>query len=343
MLFKKHYNRLLLFCCVFGVLSASLLLPSCTGKTARSTFADTISLATAPVFMADSAMNSIIRQCAFGARVPGSAAHEACGDWIVQQFQQYGAVVTEQRTQLAGYDGHQLPCRNIMASVNPEAIDRVLITAHWDSRAWADNDREKSNHHTPVLAANDGASGVAVMLEMARVIPQQELDFGVDFVCFDLEDQGVPQWAEEDDDDVFNYWCLGSRHWANEAYATGYSARYAINLDMVGGRGARFQMESFSQQFASPLVNMVWHLAAQLGYGDFFPLRRGGYVTDDHVSVSQFARIPAIDIVPHVSDSHSSFGPTWHTVDDTPENIDPAVLKAVGQTLLQLLYNDNQQ
>ncbi|MBQ7495637.1 MAG: M28 family peptidase [Bacteroidaceae bacterium] len=336
-----HRNPLL---SSFFILSTTLLFifSSCGGQSKKSTSADTIALATAPTFIADSAMAYVEAQCAFGPRVPGSAAHEACGDWLAQQFTTLGTTVSEQRTELAGYDGKLLPCRNIMASFHPEATDRILITAHWDSRAWADNDRDAANHHTPVLAANDGASGVAVMLEMARVLPQLPLDCGVDFVCFDLEDQGTPQWAEDDDEtDDYNYWCLGSRYWANEAYATGYSARYAINLDMVGGRGARFEIEGFSQQYAAPLVNMVWHLAAQLGYGDYFPLRRAGYITDDHVSVSQFARIPAIDIVPHVSDGHSSFGPTWHTINDTPENIDPAVLKAVGQTLLQLLYNDN--
>lgn len=325
-------------CCA----AATLFLTSCTGQTKKSTGSDTIALAPSPVFVADSAMAYIVAQCAFGPRVPGSAAHEACGDWIVRQFKALPTTVNEQRTELAGYDGQLLPCRNIMASYNPDATDRVLITAHWDSRAWADNDHDAANHHTPVPAANDGASGVAVMLEMARVLPQLPLDCGVDFVCFDLEDQGTPQWTEDDDEED-NFWCLGSRFWANEAYANGYSARYAINLDMVGGRGARFLMEKFSQQFASPLVNMVWHLAGQLGYSEYFPLRRGGYVTDDHVSVSQLARIPAIDIVPHVSDGRSSFGPTWHTLQDTPENIDPAVLKAVGQTLLQLLYNDNQK
>lgn len=324
-------------------ISSFLIFSSCTGyKTKGGSAADTIALAPAPSFIADSAMSYIKAQCAFGPRVPGSAAHEACGDWIARQFAAFGTVVNEQRTELAGYDGQLLPCRNMMASFNPDCTDRVLITAHWDSRAWADNDREAANHHTPVPAANDGASGVAVMLEMARVLSQLPLDCGVDFVCFDLEDQGTPQWAEDDDAED-NFWCLGSRYWANEAYATGYAARYAINLDMVGGQGARFEMELFSQQFAAPLVNMVWHLAAQLGYGDYFPLRRGGYVTDDHVSVSQLARIPAIDIVPHVSDGRSSFGPTWHTLEDTPENIDPAVLKAVGQTLLQLLYNDNKK
>lgn len=324
-----------------------LMLSACGGRTRKGNRADTIAIAPAPEFVADSAMSYIQAQCAFGPRVPGSTAHEACGDWIMAKFQELGATVAQQRTELRGYDGQLLPCRNITASVRPEQADRILITAHWDSRAWADNDPDEANHHTPVLAANDGASGIAVMLEMARAMMTQDLVCGVDFVCFDLEDQGTPQWAEgQNADDALaddaDYWCLGSRYWSEMAFATGYSARYAINLDMVGGRGARFEMEGFSLYYATPLVNMIWHLADQLGYGEFFPVRKAGYVTDDHVPVNQIAHIPAVDIIPHQSDGHSSFGPTWHTVNDTPEAIDPAVLKAVGQTILQLLYNDNQ-
>ena len=344
MYFLKQYIGLLIGCICCGI--TATLLSSCTGKSGRGLGADTIALAPAPTFIADSAMNHIRVQCAFGPRVPGSVAHEACGNWIVQTFQEIGARVNEQRAELAGYDGKLMPCRNITASINPDAADRVVITAHWDSRMWADNDIDVSNHRKPVMAANDGASGVAVMLEIARAIQANPLSYGVDFVCFDLEDQGTPQWAEdemtdEELEEAGNFWCIGSRHWAEEAYAIGYSARYAINLDMVGGRGARFEMEGYSRQTAMPLVNMVWHLANQLGYAAYFPLRKGGYVNDDHVSVAQFARIPAIDIVPHVNDGRSCFGPTWHTVNDTPENIDLDVLKAVGQTLLQLLYNDN--
>ena len=323
---------------------ASLLLLSCTGRTKPSATADTIALAPAPAFVADSAMAYVVAQCDFGARVPGSAAHDACGDWIVAKFASFGAEVSELRTTIKGYDGQPLPCRNIQARLNPEAADRILITAHWDSRAWADNDLNAANHHTPVLAANDGASGVAVMLEMARLISATSLNYGVDFVCFDLEDQGTPQWADDgsdEEDEDTGFWCLGSKYWAEQAFAVGYRARYAINLDMVGGRDSRFLMEGFSKHYGQTLVNMVWHLAEQLGFGTYFPLRSSGYVTDDHLSINRIAGIPAIDIIPNIDSPRSSFGPTWHTVDDTPDNIDPEVMRAVGQTLIQLIYNDN--
>ena len=322
---------------------ASLLLLSCTGRTKPSATADTIALAPAPAFVADSAMAYVVAQCDFGARVPGSAAHDACGDWIAKKFASFGAEVSELRTTLKGYDGQPLPCRNIQARLNPDATDRILITAHWDSRAWADNDRTPANRHTPVLAANDGASGVAVMLEMARLISETGLNYGVDFVCFDLEDQGTPQWAEDngEGDEETGFWCLGSNYWAEQAFAVGYRSRFAINLDMVGGRDSRFLMEGFSKRYGQTLVNMIWHLAEQLGFGTYFPLRSSGYVTDDHLPINRIAGIPAIDIIPNIDSPRSSFGPTWHTIDDTPENIDPEVMRAVGQTLLQLIYNDN--
>lgn len=344
MLQKRHFIHFTMFVATLALLLWTF--SSCKGRAKKTERPDTIALAPAPEFVADSAMSFLQAQCDFGPRVPGSAAHTACGDWIMAKFKELGASVGEQRTELRGYDGQLMPCRNISASVRPEQSDRILITAHWDSRAWADNDPDEANHHKPVMAANDGASGVAVMLEMARVIMTQDLAFGVDFVCFDLEDQGTPQWVEAEmtDDELADegdYWCLGSRYWSEQAFATGYSARYAINLDMVGGRGTRFEMEGYSLYYASPLVNMLWHLAGQLGYGEYFPIRKSGYVTDDHVPVNQLAHIPAIDIIPHQNDGDSSFGPTWHTVNDTPEHIDPALLKAVGQTLIQLLYNDN--
>ena len=316
-----------------------LTLFSCTGKTKRSTEADTIALAPAPAFAVDSAMAYIEAQCAFGPRVPGSAAHKACGDWIAAKFQSFGCQVVELNTTVVGYDGTNMPCRNIQARLNPDAADRILLTAHWDSRAWADHDADDANHRTPVMAANDGASGVAVMLEVARSIAAAGLSYGVDFVCFDVEDQGTPEWAESGADD--DIWCLGSKSWAEQAFAIGYQARYGINLDMVGGRGGRFAMEGFSRRYASTLVGLVWHLAHQLGYGEYFPLTEAGYVTDDHLPVNTIAHIPAIDIIAHQEGADSSFGPTWHTTSDTPENIDPAVMQAVGQTLLQLIYNDN--
>lgn len=322
------------------LLAALPFLFACKGSQKASSEADTIALQPCPEFCQDSAMQSINVQCAFGPRVTGSEAHRQCGDYIVAQFQKYGCTVTEQTTELQGYDGTPLPVRNIIASTLPDCKDRVLLCAHWDCRPWADHDPDEANHRTPILAANDAASGVAMMLELARQIQQMPLDYGIDFICFDAEDLGVPEWDEANYPDA-DTWCLGSKYWAQNPHKEGYTARYGLLFDMVGGRGAKFAQEGYSRQYANTVVQMLWHLAQQIGYGAFFPIKDGGWVTDDHVPVNQVANVPCVDIISSFETGPSSFGPTWHTVSDTPENIDPAVLKAVGQSVLQLLYNDN--
>jgi len=325
---------------LFFLLQMLFYFTSCGGNTKiKGDASDTIALKPCPVFVADSAMLFIQEQCDFGARVPGSKAASKCGDYIKAQFERFGAKVNEQLADVTIYDGSTIQARNIIASVNPDQTNRLLVCAHWDSRPWADEDPNPAKHHTPVPAANDGASGVAVMLELCRLLQQEPVKIGVDFVCFDAEDMGTPNWAE-DADDRGDTWCLGSRVWAEKAHDDSYRARYGILLDMVGGRGCRFYRESVSRRYADPVVEMVWKLANQLGYGHYFPMQDGGMLIDDHVNVNQIARIPCLDIVPYFEYGPSTFGPTWHTVSDTPENIDIYVLEAVGQTLTQLLYNE---
>ncbi len=314
---------------------------SCGNKTRRADRPDTIPMRPCPEFVAENAMRSIVAQCEMGPRVPGTPAWKACGDSLVAWFSALGLSVSEQTTTVTLYDGSTLPCRNITASLNPDNSDRILLCAHWDSRPWADNDPDKQHHKTPVPAANDGASGVAVMLELARILSQADsIETGIDFVCFDAEDCGTPQWFDGDVESEESTWCLGSKQWALQAQEQGYQARFGILLDMVGGRGSTFAREGFSMQYAQPVVDMLWHIAQQNGYGHYFPLRDGGHITDDHVNVNEIARIPCLDIVPYHTEGPSSFGPTWHTINDTPDNIDPNVLEAVGQCVLQLIYND---
>jgi len=291
-----------------------------------------------PVFVADSAYAYCEAQCAFGPRIMNSDAHDRCGEWITGKFQSLGMTVQTQSAQLKGYDGTMLRSTNIIASYKPELTDRILVCAHWDSRPWADNDPDEANHHTPVMAANDGASGVAVMLELARLLGAQDsLAVGVDFVCFDAEDWGTPQWA--DTPDSGDTWALGAQHWAANPHKDGYKARFGILLDMVGGRGAKFYQEGMSKQFAPAIVDRVWEAAHTVGYGSMFPKAEGGMVTDDHIPVNEKLKIPTIDIINYYPDcEQSSFGPTWHTVSDTMENIDKNTLQAVGQTVVQVLF-----
>ena len=269
-----------------------------------------------PMFIADSAYQFCQQQCDFGPRTMNSAAHDACGDWIAAKFRQYGMTVTRQETTLKGFDGTSLKSTNIIASYLPEQTARLLLCAHWDSRPWADNDPDEANWKKPVLAANDGASGVAVMLEIARLLQNDSLQIGVDFVCFDAEDWGVPQWS--DVTDVGDSWALGSKYWAEQCPKRGLSVQHAPGI-----------------------VDKVWQAAQVVGYGSRFPMQTGGYITDDHLPVNKVAKIPCIDIIPHYPDcEQSNFGPTWHTVNDTMEHIDKSTLQAVGQTVIQVLFSE---
>lgn len=291
-----------------------------------------------PDFNADSAYIYLQEQCDFGPRTMNSTAHDKCEKWIIQKFEQYGCKVTTQKATLNGYDGTPLRSTNIIASYNPKATTRIMFCAHWDCRPWADNDPDSTNWHKPIVAANDAASGVGVMIELARILKGSGLELGVDFICFDAEDYGTPQWFEgEDPGDT---WALGAQYFANNL-PEGYAPRYGILLDMVGGVGVKFYREGMSMQYAPAIVKKVWNAARQVGYGSYFPKDDGGMITDDHIPVNQTANIPCIDVIPYYPDcAQSSFGPTWHTIADNMDNIDKNTLKAVGQTMVQVLFTE---
>lgn len=295
-----------------------------------------------PAFDADSAYAFCQQQCDFGARAMNTPAHEQCKEWIAEKFRAYGCLVEEQQADLKGYDGTMLKATNIIARTSADnSKPHILLCAHYDTRPWADNDPDESNRRKPVVGANDGASGVAVMLEIARLIQQNPLPgVAVDFVCFDAEDWGTPQWAGQQSDES---WALGARYWAaNRPYKNDYAIVFGILLDMVGGVGAQFYQEGFSLEYAQSIVNQVWSAAASAGYSGYFPATPGGYVTDDHVPVNEVAGIPTVDIVPYYPNcKESSFGPAWHTLADNMENIDRNTLKAVGQTVIQVLYSNH--
>ena len=317
----------------------SLLLLSACGSRKSVPVAE-VALPVGPAFVADSAYQYCQRQCDFGPRTMNSQAHEQCAQWIADKFRSFGMEVISQKADLKGYDGVILKSTNIIASYRPELADRILLCAHWDSRPWADNDPDEANWHKPVMAANDGASGVAVMLEVARLLQLSDsCRLGVDFICFDAEDYGFPQWAEGDDPG--NTWALGAQYWAENLHKEGYTARFGILLDMVGGQGAQFYREGMSRRYASGIVDKVWQAAQAVGYSSLFPPKDGGYITDDHLPVNEVAKIPCIDIIPYHPDcEQSSFGPTWHTVSDDMSHIDRSTLQAVGQTVVQVLFSE---
>ena len=292
-----------------------------------------------PAFIADSAMAYCQAQCDFGPRTMNSKAHDLCEEWIINKFKGFGLEVETQKADLTGWDGTKLHSTNIIAHFNPQAERRILICAHWDSRPWADNDPDSTNWHKPVLAANDGASGVGVMLEVARLLQNDTtLAIGVDLVCFDAEDYGTPQWAEKNEDSE-NTWALGAQYWAKNL-PEGYKPQFGILLDMVGGQGAKIYQEQNSIRYAASIVDKVWSAARHAGFSSVFANEVGGGVTDDHIPVNE-AGIPTVDIIPFYPDCRqSSFGPTWHTINDDMEHLDINTLKAVGQTLIQVIYSE---
>lgn len=315
-------------------LALSLMLFSCKNATQTTETAST-AVATSVKFNADSAFATLQAQCAFGERTPGSTAHTKCGDYIVAKFKAYGLEVVEQKAEATMWDGKKFGIRNIIAQYNPQATERIVIAAHWDSRPWADADKDTAKHRLPVMAANDGASGVSVMLEVARQIKALNPKVGVDFICFDLEDYGAPYWGTPADD--ASDWCVGSRYWANNFHKPNYTARYGILLDMVGGKDARFHFEGHSLRYASTELAKIWEAAKTAGAGAYFVPEEGTYVTDDHVPMNEIAGIPTVDIIPY---SSTGFPATWHTRQDTPENISKETLQAVGQTVLQVLSEE---
>ena len=294
-----------------------------------------------PTFNADSAYAFTAAQCAFGPRDMNSNGHDRCEKWIVAQFERYGCTVETQKAVLKGYDGTPLRSTNIIAHIHPKAKTRLLFCAHWDSRPWADNDPDSTQWRKPILAANDAASGVAVMLELARTIQQDgklNTNVGIDFVCFDAEDWGTPQWSSQPDNE--STWALGAQYWASH-YDVAVKPRFGVLLDMVGGMGAQFYRELKSLEYAPDVVKKVWRAARQVGFGSFFLKQDGGGIIDDHVPVNELAGIPTIDIIPFYPDCRqSSFGPTWHTMADNMANIDKQTLRAVGQTMVQVIYSE---
>ncbi len=321
---------------IFIFIAFFSLFVSCANKSQQQT--EDKKPVSIPVFNADSAYFFVKTQVDFGARVPNSEAHKQCAAYLANTLRSFGAEVVEQRAVLTAFNGYKLNAVNIIGSYNTESTNRVLLFAHWDSRPWADNDPNPANHKTPVMAANDGASGVGVLLEMARQFSLQKPNVGVDIIFFDAEDYGPSQNSTGASEDS---WCLGSQYWAKNPHVKGYSARYGILLDMVGAPSATFYKEQFSMYYAADVVEKVWSAAASLGFSNYFRNEEMGGITDDHVYVNKLAGIPSIDIIQYRNEGQNSgFGHYWHTVNDTMENIDKNTLFAVGTTLMQVVYNE---
>lgn len=290
-----------------------------------------------PTFSPDSAYAFVQKQVNFGPRVPETEAHEATKKWLLAKFEGYGFTVETQDFEAKTYDGLTWHLSNIIASYNPQATKRILLSAHWDTRRIADKDTERLDE--PIDGANDGASGVGVLMEIARVIGSQELkpDVGIDIILFDGEDDGEPDKTNSRDNSQI-WWCLGSQHWSKNKHKANYSAYFGILLDMVGGKGARFYREGYSRQYASGILKKVWDNAHQVGQSDFFIYKDSPEITDDHVFVNQFAKIPMIDIIEFSPDF--GFAQYHHKHSDNMDIIDRRTLQAVGETVLFTVYQE---
>lgn len=284
-----------------------------------------------PVFNSDSAYSYIEKQLSFGPRVPGTAAQKNTATWMEGKLKGYCDTVYVQKTQVKAGNGEMLPCINIIGSINPNADTRILLLAHWDSRPWADMDIK--DQKKPIPAADDGGSGVAVLLELARQIQSKPLPpgLGIDILFTDVEDYGKTEWGDDS-------YALGTQYWAKNPHIPGYNASFGILLDMVGAQNARFPLEGLSAQYANAVQQRVWKAAGSAGYSSYFPYERGPSITDDHVFVNEIIKIPTIDIININSNSERSFAPHWHTHQDDMSIIDKNTLKAVGETLLQVIY-----
>jgi hypothetical protein len=242
-------------------------------------------------------------------------------------------VYRQETTLIAGDKKTKLRCINLIGVINPKATRRILFLAHWDSRPWADQDA--TNKKGAIDAADDGASGVAVLIELAnriKVDPLVNKDMGVDILLTDVEDYGKSEWGDDS-------YALGTQYWAKNPHVPNYKAEGGILLDMVGGKNARFPLESISHQYAGSLQNEMWTAAAKAGFSSFFVYDQGGAITDDHVPVNNILKIPTIDIIDLPAGSPTGFPLHWHTHNDNMSIIDKSTLNAVGQSLLQFIYN----
>ena len=282
-----------------------------------------------PAVNKDSLYHYVASQVNFGPRYVNSDGHRSCRDWLADKFRSFGWEVQLQDFQAKAYTGEILNGSNIIASWNPQASRRILLCAHWDTRHIADYDQDESRRDEPILGADDGGSGVAVLLEIARLVPQQGVTSGIDIVLFDAEDYG------NDDGTDSESWGLGSQHWSKNLHKPGYTAEFGILLDMVGSKGARFPKEGISMEFAPQIVEKVWRTARSMGYGHMFVNDRDGYITDDHLFVNMNARIPTIDIINRRA--NQEFGVHWHTHMDDLNVIDKNTLRAVAKVVQRVV------
>lgn len=284
-----------------------------------------------PKFSSDNAYALVKKQVDFGPRRMNSDAHEACKDWLAETLTKYNFKTELQEFEATAYTGEVLSSTNIHGVHNPGVKERVLLCAHYDTRHIADKDTVDIEQ--PIDGADDGASGVGVILEMARLIDEADLPMGVDIVFFDAEDHG----SDQGDDDYS--WGLGSQYWAKQLRGKDYDYKYGILLDMVGSKDATFRKEGLSMKTAGATVDQIWGLAKVMGKDKYFVNQRIGAITDDHRFIIENTKIPMIDII-NIQET-LTFGHYHHRHSDNIEIIDKAALEAVGQVVTAHVFRES--
>lgn len=320
----------------FLIIPFSLIFISCN-HSGKNNNDKTVTRVNPPDFNEDTAWFYVKAQIDFGPRVCNTPAHDKCAEFLASRLKSWADEVKIQRANLKAYNGTILKAQNIIASFQPGNPNRILLSSHWDSRPYADHDPNPANHSKPIDGANDGASGVGVLMEVARQLSIAKPGIGVDIIFWDAEDYGEPQ---EDQGKYEDAWCLGSQYWAKNPHKEGYRARFGILLDMVGAEDATFMMEGISMHYAPDIVKKVWDIANELGFSQYFVFTQADPITDDHYYINKIAGIPTIDIIHLVPGSSNGFFPYWHTTRDNIDIISKKTLKAVGQTVLEVIVRE---
>ena len=289
-----------------------------------------------PTFNTQSAYEILDSLLQLGARVPGTPAHFQARELIVHHLQQLADRVTVQSDRVRRFDGHEIPVYNIVAEFTGHNPKTILLMTHWDSRFVADYDSVQ--RELPILGADDGGSGTAILLTLAQVFAEHPPPISIRMIFFDAEDQGAPPWITNP---PAHSYCLGAQVWSARHRPDQYVADYGILLDMVGGQDARFLQEGWSQQFAGRYVSKLWTLAQSLGFSPPFIALPTDPITDDHYYVNTQAGIPTLNIINYDHRRPKRFPWYWHTHADNIEIIDTTTLGCVGTLLLHLIYRHN--
>ncbi len=278
-------------------------------------------------FDGDSAFNWLEKQCEFGPRNPGSTGYYDCKEYLLQNLEEFSDTVFTQNfiyTELRENNTYDLS--NIIAAFNVNSEKHILIGAHWDTRPWADQDLTPSNRYTPILGANDGASGVAVLIELAKMFKSNPPPINITLALFDGEDMGI--------DGIPNSYAKGSQYFAKNLPIQ--KPDFGIIIDLIGDRILEIPIERHSYRIAPKLVNELWSLAEKLKL-PAFQNRLGFDIYDDHIPLWEFAGIPAIDLIDiNYPNQRINY---WHTLNDVPQNCSPESLEQVGRLLSTYIYS----